>query len=176
MNAAVRARDRYGATAADAAASSPSSATSRASTSSAGTSAASSTSAPIRSSRDGAASTVRTRPAVGAAELERGIVRQDRALERLQRLRRLEPEAPDERLPRRAVGLERLGLAARAVEREHLLPAEALAQRVLGDERLELGRRAAAWRPSASSASIRSSSAARRSSSSRSHAAVANDS
>ena len=49
------------------------------------------------------------------------------------------PEALDERLPRLAVDLERLGLAARAVEREHLLAAQPLAQRVLGDERLELG-------------------------------------
>ena len=64
---------------------------------------------------------------------------EDRALERLERRRRLDPEALDERLPRRAVGLERLGLPARAVEREHQLAAEPLAQRVLGDERLELG-------------------------------------
>ena len=37
-----------------------------------------------------------------------------------------------------AVGLERLGLAPGAVEREHLLAAQPLAQRMLADERLEL--------------------------------------
>jgi hypothetical protein len=36
------------------------------------------------------------------------------------------------------VGLERLGLAARAVEGEHQLAAEALAEWMVGDERLEL--------------------------------------
>ena len=36
------------------------------------------------------------------------------------------------------VGVERLGLASRAVEREHQLAAQPLAQRVLGDQRLEL--------------------------------------
>ena len=60
-------------------------------------------------------------------------------LERAQRRRRVEPEARHERPPRRAVGLERVGLAARAVEREHLLAAQALAQRVLRGEPLELG-------------------------------------
>ena len=64
------------------------------------------------------------------------------------------------------VGVERSCLAAGAVEREHLLHAEPLAVRVLGDQALELGD-SAAWRPSASSASMRSSSACRRSSSSR---------
>ena len=36
------------------------------------------------------------------------------------------------------VDLERVGLAARAVEREHQLAAQPLAQRVLVDERFEL--------------------------------------
>ena len=72
------------------------------------------TSAPTRSSRDGADEHRAPRaPAPARAGLERGIVRQDRALERLQRRRRLEPEALDERLPRRAVRLERLGLPSR---------------------------------------------------------------
>jgi len=34
------------------------------------------------------------------------------------------------------IGLERFGLPARSVEREHQLPAERLAERVLLDERL----------------------------------------
>ena len=109
------------------------------------------------------------------AELERGVLREDRALERLQRRGRLDPEALDERLPGRAVDLERLGLPAGAVEREHQLAAQPLAQRMLRDEGLELAT-SGACRPSASSASIRSSSAASRSSSSRSTAAWANDS
>ena len=39
---------------------------------------------------------------------------------------------------RRLVGLERLGLAAAAVQREHQLAAQVLAQRVLSHQRLEL--------------------------------------
>ena len=73
------------------------------------------------------------------AELERGVLREDRALERAQRRRRVDPEALDTSCPRViAVDLERVGLAARAVEREHLLAAQPLAQRVLRDEPLEL--------------------------------------
>src|SRR5439155_709716 len=41
-----------------------------------------------------------------------------------------------------AVGLERLGLAAVAVEREHQMRPQSLAQWVLGDELLELGEQA----------------------------------
>jgi hypothetical protein len=36
------------------------------------------------------------------------------------------------------VGLERLRLPARAIERQHQLPAQPLAQRLLGDQRLQL--------------------------------------
>ena len=52
--------------------------------------------------------------------------------------RRLDAEALHEPPAGIAVDLERLGVAARAVEREHVLAAEALAQRMLGTERLEL--------------------------------------
>ena len=59
-------------------------------------------------------------------------------LERAQRRGRVDPEARHE-LPRAfAVHLERVGLAARAVEREHLLAAQPLAQRVLRRKPLEL--------------------------------------
>ena len=50
----------------------------------------------------------------------------------------LDPELVDERAPRALIGVERLGLTAGAVEREHQLAAQPLAQRVLGHERLEL--------------------------------------
>ena len=72
-----------------------------------------------------------------ARELERRVLGQDLLLELPQRRARLEPELV-ERRPRVAVGLERLRLPARAVEREHQLPAQTLAVRMLGDQRLEL--------------------------------------
>ena len=72
-------------------------------------------------------------------DFERGIVAQDRALEPLQLGRGVEPELVREREPRRAVDLERLGVAPRAVEREHQLAAQPLPERVRRDERLELG-------------------------------------
>ena len=71
-------------------------------------------------------------------ELERRILAQDRALELLQRRARLDPELVDEHASRGLVGGQRLGLAARPVEREHQLAAQALAQGMLGRERLEL--------------------------------------
>ena len=51
----------------------------------------------------------------------------------------LEPELLDERGAGAAVGVERLGLAAGAVEGEHQVGVQALAVRVLGDQRLQLG-------------------------------------
>ena len=56
----------------------------------------------------------------------------------LQLLARLEPELVGELALRLAVGAERLGLPAGAIEREHQLAAQPLAQRMLGDERVEL--------------------------------------
>ena len=66
------------------------------------------------------------------------LLPQDRAVQLLERRARLDPELVDERAPRVLVHLERLGLPARPVEREHQLAAEPLAQRMLRDERLEL--------------------------------------
>ena len=77
----------------------------------------------------------------------------------------LDADLLDERAPRLAVDLERLGLAPAAIEREHQLPGEPLAVAVLGDELLQLAdeRGVAARRPgrrrrAASSAVSRSSS------------------
>ena len=69
---------------------------------------------------------------------ERLILAQDRRVELAQLRARLDADLPDERRPRVAVRLERVGLAAAAVERQQQLRAQALAQRMLGDERLEL--------------------------------------
>ncbi len=69
---------------------------------------------------------------------ERGVVLEDRPLQLLQRLTRLEPELVRQEPSGLCVDVESLGLAPAAVERGHELPARPLAQRVLGDERLEL--------------------------------------
>ena len=61
------------------------------------------------------------------------------ALEALQLAARLEAELLDQRVAGAAVGVERVGLAAGAIEREHQLRVEALAVAVLGGQRLELG-------------------------------------
>ena len=65
------------------------------------------------------------------------------------------PKAVDQRLIRAAVGLERLGLAPAAIEREHLLAAQPLAQRMLA-RRAPRARDHLGIRPQARSASIRS--------------------
>ena len=105
--------------------------------------------------------------------VERGVVLEDPALEGLELLAGLEPELLDEAAPRLLERLERVGLAAGAVERQHQLGREALAQRVLA----ERGRKPPGQltcRPSASSRSNRRSSAASRSSSSRAISPCAN--
>ena len=63
---------------------------------------------------------------------------QNRPLEPTKRRRRLDTELVDERLPRPAIDLQGLGLAARPIEGEHQLSVEVLAERVRGDEPLEL--------------------------------------
>ena len=72
------------------------------------------------------------------AELERGVVAQDRLLELLQRLAGVEAELVEQSRARLLVGGERVCLPARAVEREDQQPGEALAQRVIADEPFEL--------------------------------------
>ena len=66
------------------------------------------------------------------------VLLEDRPLEVTADPAGLDPELLDERAAGVPVGLQRVGLPAGAVERQHQLPARPLAQRVLGDERLEL--------------------------------------
>ena len=63
---------------------------------------------------------------------------EDRALELLQLVSRLDPQPVDECAARVLVGVEGFGLPAGAIERGHQVPAQTLAQRVLGNELLEL--------------------------------------
>ena len=70
--------------------------------------------------------------------LERGVLAQDRLLEAAELRAGLDADLGDEDPASLAVGLERLGLAAAAVEREHELPGQPLAGRVDGDELLQL--------------------------------------
>ena len=71
-------------------------------------------------------------------ELQRGVLVENRPLEALQLRARVDAELLDQDPAPLLIGLERLGLASRAVERDHQLPARPLAQRILGDKRLEL--------------------------------------
>ena len=71
-------------------------------------------------------------------DVERGILPEDRPLQLLERRARVDPELVDESPARLLVGVQRLGLPTRPVERRHQIHPEALAERVLGDERLEL--------------------------------------
>ena len=66
---------------------------------------------------------------------ERGVVFEDGSLKRLQLGARLEAQLVHEGSPRLTVSLQRLGLATRAIEREHELTPRALPQRLLRDER-----------------------------------------
>src|SRR5262249_57763871 len=70
--------------------------------------------------------------------LETRLLAEDGAVEPLQRRARLDAELVDECAPGVEIRLERLGLAARAVERQHQLAAQPFAERVLPDEGLEL--------------------------------------
>ena len=69
---------------------------------------------------------------------ERRVLGEDRPLQLAQPLARLDAELVDERAARVLVGLQRVGLAVAAVEREHVLRPQPLAVRVLGDQRVEL--------------------------------------
>ncbi len=70
--------------------------------------------------------------------LELCVLAQDRPLEALELRARVDPELLGQRPAGVAVDAERVGLAARAVKRQHELPAQTLAQRVLTDQRLKL--------------------------------------
>ena len=69
---------------------------------------------------------------------ERRVLDEDAPLQVLERSPRLDAQLVGEGPAAGGVALERLGLAAAAVQREHELAAEPLAQRMLVDERLEL--------------------------------------
>jgi hypothetical protein len=72
-------------------------------------------------------------------QLERGVLRQNRPLEVLKILARLDAELVHESRASLQVDVERVGLAAAAVEREHELRTESLSKRVQGEKRLEVG-------------------------------------
>ena len=80
----------------------------------------------------------RAPPRPPRCEVERGIMPENGPLQLLERRAGIDPELVDERLSRDPVVLERLGLAAGPVQREHELRQQALAQGVLRDECLEL--------------------------------------
>ena len=63
---------------------------------------------------------------------------QDRGVQRPATWARLNPHRGDERGARDAVGLQRVGLAAAAVQREHQLAVQSLAERMVGHEPGEL--------------------------------------
>src|SRR4051794_12666470 len=78
---------------------------------------------------------------LGIALLDRvegGVLSEDRLLELAQRASGLDPELLDECSSRLLVGLERLRLAARPVQRNHQLATQALPQRMLPGKRLQL--------------------------------------
>ena len=70
--------------------------------------------------------------------IQRGILPKDRPLQLLERRARIDPELVDEGPARFLVGVQRLGLPTRPVQRSHQIHPQALAERVLGDECLEL--------------------------------------
>jgi len=93
---------------------------------------------PAGRSRRGLHDRGRLRRGSGELELERGVLLEHAALELPQTCGGIDPQLVGEHTPEGLVALERLRVAARSVQREHLLPAEALAMRLTADERLEL--------------------------------------
>jgi hypothetical protein len=67
-------------------------------------------------------------------DIERRVARQDRCLQLLQARPRIEPELLGQPAPELLENVERLGLAAAAIQGEHQLHPKALAQWVLLDE------------------------------------------
>ena len=67
------------------------------------------------------------------------ILIEDPVLEILQLRRRIDPETLGQRDPRAPERPQRLGLAARSVQRQHVHGAQALAPRMLDGQRLQLG-------------------------------------
>ena len=73
----------------------------------------------------------------GGAAID-GILGEDRLVEVVEFGARFDPELLDEDLAGVAIGLQRVGLAAAAIEREHQLGVQPLTPWVLGGELLEL--------------------------------------
>ena len=71
-------------------------------------------------------------------QVERRVLPQDRPLELLERLARVDAELLDVDSARVLVGVQGLRLPAGPVQRRHQIPPRPFAERVLGDERLEL--------------------------------------
>ena len=88
--------------------------------------------------REAAATGGLSRGATGGRRVELGRLGEDRLLELAQLPSRLEPELVGERASGVAEALQCVGLAARPVQREHVLGAQALAHRLLAHEALEL--------------------------------------
>ena len=73
-----------------------------------------------------------------ATQVQPRVLAQDRRVQPAQLAAGFDADLVDERGTRAAVGLQRLRLPTRAIQREHQLPVQALAQRVIGDEPFEL--------------------------------------
>ena len=67
------------------------------------------------------------------------LLAEDGAVERLELRARLDAQVFDQRASRLVVCRQRLGLPARAIERQHQVRPQALAERVQADERFDLG-------------------------------------
>ena len=77
-------------------------------------------------------------PARPCGQLEAWVLPQDLQLELLQRRPRLEAELLDQRPAPALKRVQRVGLPAAAIQRQHQLAAQPLSEHVLGDQRLEL--------------------------------------
>jgi hypothetical protein len=76
---------------------------------------------------------------LGRLDEQRRVLAQDRRLQLPQCRAGLHAELVDQRAPRAAVGVERVRLAAAAVEREHQRAPQPLPERLGGDQLLQLG-------------------------------------
>ena len=77
----------------------------------------------------------------GQRQVERRVLAQDRLVEAAQLRAGLDADRVHKLVARPAVGAERVGLAAAAVEGEHAQAVEVLAQRLVREQRLDLGDR-----------------------------------
>ena len=92
---------------------------------------------------------------LGVGQVERGVLAEDRVVEAAQLRAGLDADRLDERRARVPVGVQRVGLAAAAVEREHPQAVQALAQRLAVPPARRARRSTSAWRPAARSSADR---------------------